>query len=650
MILEKLQMREFRCYNGLAEVNFASGAKNATVILGTNGAGKTSILRALNFVLYGMSATDQNLEAPLISNSALKGSHADSPARANVTLHFRHDGISYQLSRSLKGFSEGERVRYLPAKPEDLRLTFRMPDGNTERDDFPQQRIEQMLPSPIKTFFLFDGDRIADFTKPGRERDKEIRKAVNDVLHIEALSRAAERTAKIASDKMRQLERTNSPEIKKVMAQIDEQARITDEKRRIAEELQGEVAILVARIDEIDGQLIAFGEVAKLAGERRDLDKRRQGLIERARQLREAVAKATVAAVPALLQPAMSSTIAILDKYKSKHEIPARIADYFLRDLINRHVCICGRPVEDGSHEHHELEALLNSLVPNSIQDRATELLNRLRPLEADSKTSIYELLEILRKIKANGTELARIDKELERIGGDIDASAYDRSIELNKERRSAGQRVMDLKHKGALADRDAKNASHTKKALEERLKTEALKAEGLKGLQREWAVAKECAEALQRARAELEGRLRVSLGDEATDILRKLVSDAKSYFFSQVKVDADFLLRVLDLHGRDVRSQLSSGETQVSSLAFMLAMTRLGGQEAPLVVDTPLARLDVSVRGHAAHWLPQLSSQLVLLVTDAEYESAVQAELKPFLGNCLRLVPSVDGTQIEVA
>jgi|GEM_PF-5355317 len=650
MILEKLQMREFRCYNGLAEVTFASGSKNATVILGTNGAGKTSILQALNFVLYGMNATDQDLDAPLISNNALKGSYSDSPARANVTLHFSHEGIPYQLIRTLKGFLEGGRVRYVPAKPEDLRLTFRMPDGNTERDEFPQQRIEQMLPSPIKTFFLFDGDRIADFTKPGRERDEKIRKAVNDVLHIEALSRAAERTTKIASDKMRLLARTNSPAVKKVMAEIDEQTRIADEKRRIAEEMQREVDILVARIDEIDGQLIAFGEVAKIAGERRELDKRRQAFIERARQLRETLARATIGAVPALVQPAMSSTIATLDKYKSKHEIPARIADYFLRDLLDRHVCICGRPVEDGSHEFHELDAVLKSLVPNSIQDRATELLNRLRPLEAEAKTGIPELLDILRQIETNGKELARLDKELERIGGDIDASAYDRSIELNKERRSAGQRVMDLKQKVGLADRDAKNAFHTKKTLEERLKTEARKAEGLRGLQREWAVAKECAEALQRARAELEERLRVSLGEEATDILRKLVSDAKSYFFSQVKVDANFLLRVLDLHGRDVRSQLSMGETQVSSLAFMLAMTRLGGQEAPLVVDTPLARLDVSVRGHAAHWLPQLTAQLVLLVTDAEYDAGVRAELDPFVGSCIRLVPNVNGTQIEVA
>jgi DNA sulfur modification protein DndD len=88
-------------------------------------------------------------------------------------------------------------------------------------------------------------------------------------------------------------------------------------------------------------------------------------------------------------------------------------------------------------------------------------------------------------------------------------------------------------------------------------------------------------------------------------------------------------------------------GETQVSSLAFMLAMTRLGGQQAPLVVDTPLARLDVSVRAHTAHWLPMLTSQLILLVTDAEFGADVAAELAPKIGARMRLNPTKTGTTV---
>jgi DNA sulfur modification protein DndD len=88
-------------------------------------------------------------------------------------------------------------------------------------------------------------------------------------------------------------------------------------------------------------------------------------------------------------------------------------------------------------------------------------------------------------------------------------------------------------------------------------------------------------------------------------------------------------------------------GETQVSSLAFMLAMTRLGGQQAPLVIDTPLGRLDESVRLNAAHWLPQLTAQLVLLVTDSEYSDEVERELSGRVGASMVLRPGPSGTTI---
>jgi DNA sulfur modification protein DndD len=111
--------------------------------------------------------------------------------------------------------------------------------------------------------------------------------------------------------------------------------------------------------------------------------------------------------------------------------------------------------------------------------------------------------------------------------------------------------------------------------------------------------------------------------------------------------VDSGFLLRVLDNEGRDVRSQLSMGETQVSSLAFMLAMTRLGGQQAPLAIDTPLGRLDESVRLNAAMWLPKLTPQLVLLVTDSEYTAEVAERLSSRVGSRFVLRPGPSGTTI---
>jgi len=619
--------------------------RNTTVIQGTNGAGKTSILQALNFALYGPK--EVTTDSPLINNAVLKSGREQAPARATVILNFRDEGRAYKLSRSIRGFLLGDRVHYAGGQ-DDVSLTFTKPDGNTERDPFPQQSIEKMLPSPIRTFFLFDGDRIADFTKPGRQRDDTISKAVNDVLHIEALSRAVEHVGRISSEKRRALDRIGAPAVEKTNSEINvQEAAVANRRQRVAE-IERTLLDSEDRMLAIEQELSSILAVAKLAQNRKDLEAKRQGRIESGVQVQRQLSRAIVGAVPALTVLKVRTATEILGKYKSRHEIPARIADYFLTDLLKRGDCICGRCLDDGTSARAELETLLKSLLPNSLQDVATQLSGRLRPLRDESDQRVALVVSLLREIAANGADIDRLDHELERIGADIDAAALDRAQVLNRDRMGLAKSVKELTEAKGRAQRELDVASGYKAKLEDKLKSELAKREGHNETHRGWLVAKECHDALQRAKAILEERLMATLGVEATQILRNLVSDAKKYFFSEVRVDSGFVLRVLDNEGRDVRPQLSMGETQVSSLAFMLAMTRLGGQQAPLVVDTPLARLDVSVRVNAARWLPRLTPQLVLLVTDAEYGRDVEGELAPRVGVTIRLVPSELGTSVR--
>ena len=646
MILESLGLIDFRCYLGRVDVPFSiDPERNTTVIEGTNGAGKTSILHALNFVLYGRDAVTS--DSPLINYERLKTARENSPASATVILHFADGGRLYKLQRRTKGYLLGNVFRFASTQDE-VSLTYTKPDGNTDRDPFPQQSIESMLPSAIRTFFLFDGDRIADFTKPGRERDTKIGEAVNEVLHIVALSRAIEDTAKIAGEKRRALDKPGgAPAVAKTNSEITvQEAQI----ERCRERLVLAEKTLREREDElskIDVALASILAVARLAKERKDLDVAREGKLERASQLRRQLSRAIVAGVPALVTGKVKTAANILAKYKARHEIPARIQEYFLRDLLEKGLCICGRELDAGSSSREHLEALKNSLIPNSLQDAATQLSSRLRPMRDEVQLRVATIAGLLSEIEKNGIELGRIDRELERVGSEIDASAIDRAQTLNRNRTDLARQITQANSEHEREQRQLDSALSYRDKLNDKLKGELAKQTGFRELAAGWSVARECHEAFVRVKSILEERLRMTLGEDATEILSNLVSDSKKHFFSEIRIDPGFLLRVLDSDGRDVRSQLSMGETQVSSLAFMLAMTRLGGQQAPLVVDTPLARLDVSVRAHTAHWLPMLTSQLILLVTDAEFGPDVAAELAPKIGVRMRLNPTKTGTTV---
>jgi DNA sulfur modification protein DndD len=647
VILERLRLIDFRCYSGTVDIAFSIDSQlNTTIIQGTNGAGKTSILQALDFALYGRNVLTK--DSPPINTTSLRAAREHEPAKTAVILNFRDSGNRYTLSRSLKGFLRNGKFFY-STQDDDVSVTFTKPDGNTERDPFPDQTIQRMLPSPIRTFFLFDGDRIADFTKPGRDRDDKISGAVNDVLHIESLSRAVEHTRKIATEKRRGLDRTGAPSVDKVSSELKLQELAVESRRRSIAQANEDLQLAKTRSDAVDQELSSIIAVAKLAQARKQVELKREGHVARASQLRKQLSRALVYASPSLANRKISAASEDLAKYKSRHEIPAKIADYFLTDLLQSGKCICGRDLGDGTNERQHLNQLLSSLVPNSLQDVATQLAAGLRPLKKDIPQRISAVVSILHEIEDNDAEIGRADRELERIGADIDSTAFDRAQVLERERSTLLRTIRELEAGVIKAERDLAGAVSYKGKLQERLSEEMGKQTGFREETRAWDLARKCSDALQEAMTILVKRLRATLGTEATVILKNLVSDDKTYFFSEVRVDDGFLLRVLDSQGHDIRPQLSMGETQVSSLAFMLAMTRLGGQEAPLVIDTPLARLDMSVRSHVAKWLPRLTPQLVLLVTDAEYGADVASELAPRVGTKMRLLPSEAGTSMTV-
>ena len=97
----------------------------------------------------------------------------------------------------------------------------------------------------------------------------------------------------------------------------------------------------------------------------------------------------------------------------------------------------------------------------------------------------------------------------------------------------------------------------------------------------------------------------------------------------------ADLKISFLDSHGANIDAKrLSAGERQIVATAVLWGLLQSANRDLPVVIDSPLGRLDKSHRSNLVEsYFPYAAGQVVLLSTDEEIASEHLDELLPFVG-----------------
>lgn len=86
-------------------------------------------------------------------------------------------------------------------------------------------------------------------------------------------------------------------------------------------------------------------------------------------------------------------------------------------------------------------------------------------------------------------------------------------------------------------------------------------------------------------------------------------------------------------------KKQLSAGEKQIYAISILWALAQASGRPLPMVIDTPLGRLDSEHRGHLVErYFPHASHQVIILSTDTEIDRSYVRELAPSISHSFQL------------
>lgn len=120
-------------------------------------------------------------------------------------------------------------------------------------------------------------------------------------------------------------------------------------------------------------------------------------------------------------------------------------------------------------------------------------------------------------------------------------------------------------------------------------------------------------------------------LAEAMTDVYKKLAHKKQ---VNRIHIDESGKTTILSKEGEEIPFDKSAGENQVFATALLAGLADISGIDAPLVVDTPLGRLDSTHRANILkYWVSDKKRQVILLSQDKEIDRETYAAMEPNVG-----------------
>jgi DNA sulfur modification protein DndD len=623
MIFKSLELQDFGIYAGHQRIDLMTKRGRPVILVGgTNGAGKTTLLEAFTLCLHGRRALGPRVSQDIYDAHIRSRFHVvpdgDAATDCSITLAFEHvqSGRSsdYVAARRWKR-SEGGRVE------ETLSLTL---DGeeihdlsNTSRQDF----LDSLLPPGLAGFFLFDGEQIQALADD--QNGEYLADAVKRLLGLDLIDQ-------LEVDLRRFVGKATSKDDSQLIESVEVAEReVIDAREEVA--LAKETrAVLQSEQDQLDGQLArARDRLAReggtLAAERTKLEKDARKADHEMTAATEQLKGLIAGLLPFSINQGLADEVAArleAEQILEENEVIARRIKDVAADLKDELQTKTGKPVAA------TLRKLLGAgqgskarrLHDVSASERAI-MLDQLRLIRDDVRSDAVSLGKRLKRAQDKNDEADRLLKEVP------DSEALAHLVEdLQEIERHRGE----LSSERERLDEELRQAEHILTSAERRLRrAREESAEAGKGLESA-KVALRTVDLLRdyRERTELRRLERIEL--EAARYFNRL--SRKGELLSRITIDRDsFHVRVIRWDQTELpKERLSAGEKQLLAIAILWALAQASQRPLPVVVDTPLARLDQEHRRRLlTEYLPNVSHQVVVLSTDTEVDVAAAAELE---------------------
>ncbi len=627
MRLLRLTLENYRRFEGEHQIEFAPNEdRNVTIIQAQNGAGKTGILMALLFGLFGVVKYQEfNIETDtqdiLINRNVLK---RESTAHARVVVEFTNAGKHYEIERTIQGSYIKGRVSQ---KADDIKSIMKV-DGLMKSENTPEINdiMNGMIGENIRGFLFFDGVKYMNLFKQDHKRyKKDLQEIIERMLNIDDLDKTIRIIELLESDlSKRTASKRHESEKAKLLSQQRELQEDKKEHKKAIEDLESDIAQNEKRKQDIEFRLEEMQEYADILEHLRTEREKRNDKEKQLGELQTDITRLASSALKKLLVEKVGKDIrpTLEDKISSSETLDKAL----VKSILDTEECICGNRVEED--EKRELESVLSEIETGRQAD----------------PDYIYLLKKMYDDMHWNPDDPARFadlyvewENAMDELNSVIfsiqeyEAQLPDEIQELSDERAKESENLGSVSQRIASMEKELKDREEKLDDTEESLKKNEQELDTINeqialetGKQNEYGFYKSTKKNLRELREDYLRQAQEEISIKANEFFQQLLSEHDKKAFERLKINEDYRIEAYDVNNSEVFQQLSAGQKHLAAMAFTMGLTAVATQaksqfEFPLVMDTPFSNLDTPNRRRLITLMPQVVNQWTLTPMDTE-------------------------------
>lgn len=659
MIIDSLSVLDFRVFSGAHDFDLVpkiKRGKNAPIVLfgGLNGGGKTTILSALKLALYGKGVLGSGatvVEYHQYLRECIHRAHNSiaKPTRSAVELTFRYAqyGVisSYQLTRDWFVDHAGKVKEGLIISRDGHPLTELSYDQA-------QAFLNELIPIGVSELFFFDGEKIASLAE--ETSGDALRESINKLLGLDLIDRLHSDLSVIIRG--RSIKKASEDRKQKI---VEAERTYNDLNEQLAEVRE---KLLLMRVNTVEAN-------------------KNLGNIEASINARGGAWSASRQEETVNLDALVSDKKAI---EHTLHDMLSGLLPFAITQSLNEKLL---------AQIDAEQRAEKTQVLSEYLQRQQSNFLAEVESAFAMTKDQLPALQDIF--LRTFGSEVANSAEQQAPVHELSDTQRFSITHRLQNDVGSLQQRAADLVMTLQETDSQIESArENIARAPDEKVLTPLFNKQGqlqgrLSALEEQKSVLAEEAKAVlarlsvaarqlddlytEIAESQEEERL-TGLAQNAKDVLKEFSTRARieklkeleSQFYTSfnglarkedrnlsIQIDPNtFEVVLIDDEGVILRKEeLSAGEKQIFAISILEALARTSGRSLPVVIDTPLGRLDsVHRKKLVENYFPKTSHQVIILSTDTEIDYAFYEGLQGSISHSYHLVynPETRSTQAE--